>query len=216
MNAIFTALKNPAVQKVGMGLLGLNTARQGQNQWNQAYAAPDEDQIRDIYKDTQKLITQGTNFQNYSAPLLDANTAEGQNLIRNAAQMGKHGGSAMLALGNRMKLKGPKEMYGAYNQNLTNMIGHQMGLDSRIHGSMEGVDAWRRGGLAQASAGNMAMGRGLMSDFLKHAGKMTGDDWKSGFGAIGNVLGKDGIGGVLKTGAEGLLGGVRGIGNIFR
>ena len=45
---------------------------------------------------------------------------------------------------------------------------------------------------------------------------MTGDDWKSGFGAIANVLGKDGIGGVLKTGAEGLLGGVNRIGNIFR
>ena len=220
LSSIFTALKNPAVQKFGMGLLGLKTAKQGQNQWNEAYAGPDEDAIRDRYKRTQALITQGSNFQNYSAPHLDASTASGNTAVRDAFTTGAHGGSSMLALKNRMKFGDKGAMYQAFNKNLGNMIGHQQGLDQNVAGTMDSLDSWRRGGMAMSADGNLKMGRGLMSDFLKNAGagaftKKGAWDDPQGNNVFGNIIGENGLGGMLKTGAEGLLGGARDIRNIF-
>ena len=118
LGAMFTALQNPVVQGLGTALLGGHTANQGQNQWDDAYRAPDEDAIRESYKRTQGLIDQGSNFQNYSSQFLDQDAVTANSAARDAKSLGTHDGSAMLALKNRFKLSTKPQMCNAFNQNL--------------------------------------------------------------------------------------------------
>ena len=216
LGAVFTALQNPVVQGLGTALLGGHTAKQGQDQWDDAYRAPDEDAIRESYKRTQGLINQGTNFQNYSSQFLDSDAVAANSAAREAKQLGTHDGSAMLALKKRFQLSSKPHMYNAFNQNLGNMIGHQQNLDTGVRGEMQGIDAWRRQGMANRAQGNMAMGRGLMSDALKQASGWSKDDWAKGGKAIGDLFGSGGFGGLLRTGVDSAITGVNNIWEGFK
>ena len=137
----------------------------------------------------------------WQSPLMDANAQEGNNMVRSAAMMGPMGGSMANAL--KMRLKGNQrgDMYSAYNANKNNLATMQMGIDSRVADTTTSYDQARRGHLGRIGAGNAAMGRGMMSDFLKQAGagafKKGAFNDADGNNVIGGLIGQDGIGGMI-------------------
>mgnify|MGYP003145967800 CR=1 FL=1 len=167
------------------GLVGGAMMHKGWQDKGRANRLPSIDSLKGLFENSQGLINKMTDWNQFSGAAADDSTEAGHQAVRTAAMMGPMGGSANLALKNRMKLGQDADRYKAWQENMQNMVGHQKDIDSSI--------------FAQHQS-NLSDRKEFLTDRANTVGGMGGlimDDLGIDIGDIFNK-GSQGIGGLLK------------------
>ena len=168
------------------GLMGGATMGYASNKLDQNWAPQSEDAMRNIFKNTQGAIDRIGKWSNFSGAAADESTEAGNQAVRSALQSGAHGGSAALAIKNRMKLGQDTDKYNAWLKNQANVVQQQQGLDSNIFNAMR-----QDRGLQQNYRHGKYTGIGQMGhDILADSGFSTEDLFNKGAQGLGGLLRK--------------------------
>ena len=217
LGALFTAMSNPTVQQGFKGLLGIRQNLKGNRMMETATNPPSYDQVATPFQKSQGLVDNLSNFSNFSGQAMDLSNMQGNQAAQSAAMMGM-GGSAANMLRNRMRASGVNQAYSNFLQAQPQIANMQLGIDRNIAQKMYGDDQFQRNARYLQGQEDRATG---MANMQAAGTALFGPDGpnaqqrQEAFGAIGNVLGKDGLGGMMTTGVGGLMQGARDIRNFF-
>jgi len=168
------------------GLMGGATMGYASNKLDQNWAPQSEDAMRNIFKNTQGAIDRIGKWSNFSGAAADESTEPGNQAVRASLQAGGHGGSAALAIKNRMKLGLDNQKYDAWLKNQANVVQQQQGLDSNIFNAMR-----QDRGLQKNYRHGKYTGIGQMGhDILADSGFSTEDLFNKGAQGLGGLLRK--------------------------
>tara|TARA_R100001230_G_C5685596_1_gene194579 strand:+ start:172 stop:834 length:663 start_codon:yes stop_codon:yes gene_type:complete len=217
LGALFTAASNPTVQTAARGLFGFLQNQKGNRMMEAATNPMTYDQAATPFQKSQGLVDNLSNFSNFSGQAMDLSGMQGNQAAQSAAMMGM-GGSAANMLRNRMRASGINQAYSNFLQAAPQIANMQLGIDKNIAQKMYGDDQFQRDFRLLRGDQNRLTGSQNMA---AAATQLFGPDGpnaqerQEAFGAIGNVLGRDGLGGMMATGVGGLLQGARDIRNFF-
>jgi hypothetical protein len=121
----------PALFSLGSSLLGAYTAAQGHQKQMGLANMPSEKDLRSTFSNSQDLINQMTNFNQYSGGAMDLATQAGNQGVETALQSGL-GGSQANAIRNRLKAGLQNKAYAHHQKGIGDALTHQRGLDSDI------------------------------------------------------------------------------------
>ena len=166
------------------GLVGGAMMHKGWQDKGRANRLPSIDSLKGLFENSQGLINKMTDWNQFSGAAADDSTEAGNQAVRTAAMMGPMGGSANLALKNRMKLGQDSDRYKAWQENMQNMVGHQKDIDSSIFAQHQGNLKDRRNFLTDRANTVGGMGGAIVDDL----GMNTGDIFNKGAQGIGGLL----------------------------
>ena len=168
------------------GLMGGATMGYAMNKLNQNWAPQSEDSMRNIFQNTQGAINRIGKWSNFSGAAADEATEPGNQAVRASLQAGGHGGSAALAIKNRMKLGLDNQKYDAWLRNQANVIQQQQQLDNNIFNAMR----QDRSNLQNFRHGKYTGIGAYGHDILADSGFSTEDLFNKGAQGLGGLLRK--------------------------
>tara|TARA_R100000700_G_C3145839_1_gene126131 strand:+ start:268 stop:930 length:663 start_codon:yes stop_codon:yes gene_type:complete len=217
LNALFAAASNPTIQQAAKGLFGFAQNQKGNRMMEAATNPMTYDQAATPFQKSQGLVDNLSNFSNFSGQAMDLSNMQGNQAAQSAAMMGM-GGSAANMLRNRMRASGINQAYSNFLEAQPQIANMQLGIDRNIAQKMYGDDQFQRNYRLQRGGEDRLTGMANMAaagSALFGPDRPNAQQRQEAFGAIGNVLGKDGLGGMMTTGVGGLMQGARDIRNFF-
>jgi hypothetical protein len=217
LNALFAAASNPTIQSAARGLFGFAQNRKGNRMLEAATNPMTYDQAATPFQKSQGLVDNLSNFSNFSGQAMDLSNMQGNQAAQSAAMMGM-GGSAANMLRNRMKAGGINQAYSNFLQAQPQIANMQLGIDRNIAQKMYGDDQFQRNyrydrGQEDRLTGMQNMGAAKTALFGPDG--PNDQERQEALGLVGDVLGRDGLGGIMTAGVGGLMQGARDIRNFF-